>query len=275
MQNARSGHASLVNEAGLIKTVILGVNHRTEFPGKELLHWISANDISVIQSLVVNNYTGSTTNLHLSPSHDSVIVGHDNETEERLIEFAAKFAEQGVELKNQVKRNYEIDHLNENSLLFDLFCAGSEFLHEDEVNYSDFLLNLKCSVFVYPKKTFTVKHILLVFDGTPSSMTVMKNAIALFKNNLRNASITLLALHKPREKQFYREHLIVNFLLAKFNDVGVLAIQKDILESQVKRILKNSPQTLLISGSYGAKIILNSDLKNLIKEKNVPLFFTN
>jgi len=272
MQNAQSGQASLINNSGIMKTIILGIDKNSTFNGKDVSIHVPISQNTDIQGIVLSDESHRKGDINISS--EVILADEDVKAEENLNRISIELESEGVHLDVPKKHILDKETLIENSLLYDLFCSGNELLSESNGSYNNILLKLKCPVLLFPAKVPKVNHILLLFDGTSSSMTVIKQALAIFDDKIKASSVSVLALHNHNEKQYYREHLIVNFLLSKFPDVGVLGIQKDNLNKEMMRILKNNEGTLVFTGHYGAEIILKSELKNLILTFNNPFFFT-
>ncbi len=276
MQNALYGHVSLTNSGmNMSGTLILGITCASKYEAKELLKLIPGLDKMELQGVIVDKNPSTDQNCGKSGAKSVKLTQNKAvlEAESLLTKLKGEFKNEGLEFKILTKQNFNPDYLVENSVLSDLFCAGNDFLKDDK--YNRFLLELNCSVLIYPPHTYQVDHLLYLYDGTTSGVFIMKRMIRLFGKYLAEASVSTLIAHDGRDVNIPKESVIVEYLLANFKDVGVLAISPEFALRELKRLYKSHPNSLIVTGHDGVRLLMDPIIKEWLISNNIPILYNN
>lgn len=274
MQNALSGHAASRNDVGMAKSVIIGVNNHSHYEASEILQVFPNWESFDLEALIIDGNSSEPNNLKVSKK--GVISPTKSSTDAELIICQLKddLAKKGIDLKIPNKPHTNFDYISEHSVLYDVFCAGAEFLKENN-KYVEFLSNLNCPVYIYPGKFSPVDHVIFYFDGSPSGLKVVKKLLGVFGTEIKRSSVTILATDEARETGSLRENVIVEYVLSKFSDVGVLPVSNETIQKELTRVRNNHPNSMIISGHGGLSLLLAQPVKDWIINQEIPIFYTN
>ena len=207
----------------------------------------------------------------------------DNDTrDEAAIEFETACRQAGVQYNIHRDRNIAIQELLHESIYADLLIIdGKETLGQNEAQMPtgfirDVLSGAKCPVLLLPGKYSLVKKIIMLYDGSPSSVHAVKMfsyllpQLALYPTEVLSAKGFYDDLHVPDNrlmKEFMKRHApkaVYNVLTGR-------------AEKELVNHIKNQHETaLLVMGAYDrgriSRWFKESMADVMMRETSLPLF---
>ncbi len=271
MQNAPFGPTSLGNDFKLNNTILIGIGRETDFSVSPFLAQFSDLSNVSFEAVIIENI-----NLlnELPVGDDSDSASSNKESLSRVDHYVKEFKAHDLNISVCPPNVNDPGYLRDRSILYDLFCVGEEVLKEENSLLFDYFYELKCPVLIVPNGENSPDHILFLFDGTPESVLGVKKFIKMFSGKIINSTVTAMILNDHVASGF-NEKIIVDFLLANFIDVGVVFTTSHGLDRDLRRIVKQYPKSILLSGLTGAKSIVSQNVCNLISTDNIPVFFSS
>jgi nucleotide-binding universal stress UspA family protein len=211
----------------------------------------------------------------------------DDQTRKRSVKsFEAACQKAGINYTVHHDKQYAIDELLHESIYSDVLIIDSNetFIHYEEKAPARFiqhtLAKAHCPVMVVPDKYKDIEKIILLYDGTPSSVYAIKMFSYIFQA-LKNLPVEVVSVKTPNESL----HLADNKLMKEFmkrhypQNVEYILLKGD-PSSEILSYLKGQDKNLLtILGAYSrslvSRLIDESMADTLIKNVHVPLFIAH
>lgn len=131
--------------------------------------------------------------------------------------------------------------------------------------------SVHCPVLVLPQDK-EVKSLMMVYDGSFSSIQTLKSFLSVFNPELRKLPFYVLVQDPDSKKDMERERVFIDYLKLFFDDIGVQLMIDDTVHSLVNSIeyLAHKPM-LLFGGKAGAEI-MNCTAENRQITERSPSF---
>ncbi len=144
---------------------------------------------SSVFNLVSNFISGENISLTLCVFKE---ISHGNVTVANLNKLTDFCNEKAIILRLRIFKSNEARKLQKLSVFADLLV-----IHQSLIQRSDFTADFgvhSCPVMVLPKIYESINHILLTLDGSPKSVSSIKQFAQLFPNQLKKTDVTLVFL---------------------------------------------------------------------------------
>lgn len=160
----------------------------------------------------------------------------------------------------------------------DLFLLDDFFLHDycqkgDDQLYR-LLLKIECPVLINPVNLGQVLNILIIFDGTKSSVKAIKDFVYLFEPVVQDKSITVFSMSPETEDEIAQERYLMHYLKSNFKDIGIQITDSEIVEKELTKFIKAASNPLLVMGASGFEPVCESGVINQVCEQHIPVFLS-
>lgn len=130
----------------------------------------------------------------------------------------------------------------------DLVIMGYDTLHslDDKSRLAWLIQNLKSPMVVVPSQSKTVDNILLIYDGSPSSMLAIKHFGQIMGNTFNQKQYFLISffdnLVNPEQEQ-----LMMDYIRLHLPNIGYLRLE-NIHDPAFRLFVENTPNLLMVGG---------------------------
>lgn len=211
-----------------------------------------------------------------------------------LVEAAGRNAGKEVsKLLTMLEHSLEMEHLaNELNMEFDMFQGDlnddalihlsavadlmvvdrkvlSPFCGEDILQ--DLVKSVYCPVLVLPEDK-EVKSLIMVYDGSFSSIQTLKSFLSIFHPRLRKLPFHVLVQDPGSKKDMEQERVFIDYLKLFFDDIGVQLMVDDTVNSLVHSVQTTAEKPLLLFGGKAGSEIMNCNAGNRQITDNSPSF---
>ncbi len=211
-----------------------------------------------------------------------------------LVESSGKQAGREVsKLLTMLEHSLEMEHLaNELHMEFDMFqsdltddglrhlSAVADLMVVDRKVLSpfcgegvleDLVKSVHCPVLVLPEDK-EVKSLLMVYDGSFSSIQTLKSFLSVFHPKLRKLPFYVLVKDPDSKKDMEQERVFIDYLKLFFDDIGVQLMVDDTVNSLVHSVKSTAEKPLLLFGGKAGSEIMNCNVDNRQITDNSPSF---
>jgi nucleotide-binding universal stress UspA family protein len=212
----------------------------------------------------------------------------EKEDEEKMKDVVTLFQkicdEKGVRYKIHRHTGVPLMELLKESAFADLLVIDTKtsFFNIGDQTPSTFLKDLfaesKCPVLIIPDKPEQVRHAVIAYDGSDSSVYAMKMFSYIFPewNGLDTTVVTVnhsASNHIPKNKD------VKDLANGHFKNVSFKVLNGEPEKELEKFLKKNGKDTVVVMGSYGRNAwsrMFHASMSNkILKDVKVPLFITH
>jgi hypothetical protein len=118
-----------------------------------------------------------------------------------------------------------------------------------------------CPVLVLPEDT-KVKSLMMVYDGSFSSIQTLKNFLSVFNPELRKLPFYVLVQDPDSKKDMEQEKVFIDYLKLFFDDIGVQLMIDDTVNCLVNSIESIAEKPMLLFGGKSGADIMNCNPQN-------------
>ena len=136
---------------------------------------------------------------------------------------------------------------------------------------SELIGNVSCPVLVLPEER-GVSRLMMVYDGSFSSVHALKSFLSIFNPNLRSLPFSVLVEDPESKLAMDQERVFVDYLKMFFNDIGIQLMVDDAVESLERRLEIDGEKPLLLFGGRTGNEVLNCNKENRHITDNNPSF---
>lgn len=206
----------------------------------------------------------------------------------------------GKEAKSEVSRlltllehSLEMEHLaNELNMEFDMFQGrlnDSALIHMSAVAdlmvidrsvldpfcgegvLDDLVKSVYCPVLVLPEDK-EINSLLMVYDGSFSSIQTLKSFLSIFHPNLRKLPFYVLVQDPDSKKDMEQERVFIDYIKLFFDDIAVQLMADDTVNCLVKSIESIADKPMLLFGGKAGSEIMNCNAQNRQITEGSPSF---
>ena len=205
--------------------------------------------------------------------------------ESATLNFEKSCQHAGLQYNVHHDHNVALQELIHESIYADLLIVDEKetLSHYDEKHPSrfikDVLADAQCPVLVVPENYKKIEKVVLLYDGTPSSVFAIK-MFSYFLPNFKTLPIELLSI-KDIEDDFHLpdNRLIKEFLKRHYNQINFFVL-KGLSDVEIINYFSNASQNfLIVSGAYRrsdlSRWFKTSIADILIKNLKLPLFIAH
>ncbi len=140
---------------------------------------------------------------------------------------------------------------------------------------SELMESIVCPILTLPMNGH-IARLVMVQDGTLSSVHAVKHFLRLFRRELRSLPAHVLVSEPENRKDIQGEKVFIDYIKMFFNDLGIQLMCDHLVNSLTKNIKDIPEPPLVIVGESGGCQMLNSSKKNPILDGEIPtLIFKN
>ncbi len=159
------------------------------------------------------------------------------------------------------------------SSVADLLIIDSNIIEQfgGEDILADLVAAVTCPVLVLPDDK-PVNSLIMVHDGTLSSVKAVKYFISLFDQQLRNLPVSVLVSDPKDKKDIESEKVFIDYIKLFFGDIGIQLMDNEPVQCLIKNIERSSQNPMIILGRIVGNDVLGraSEHKSIIS--NAPTF---
>jgi hypothetical protein len=135
----------------------------------------------------------------------------------------------------------------------------------------DLVKSVYCPVLVLPEDK-EIKSLLMVYDGSFSSIQTLKGFLSLFHPNLRKLPFYVLVKDPDSKKAMEQERVFIDYIKLFFDDIGVQLMADDTVNFLVKSIETTADKPMLLFGGKAGSEIMNCNAQNRQITEGSPSF---
>jgi len=135
----------------------------------------------------------------------------------------------------------------------------------------DLVKSVHCPVLVLPEDK-EVKSLLMVYDGSFSSIQTLKGFLSIFHPGLRKLPFYVLVKDPDSKKDMEQERVFIDYLKLFFDDIGVQLMVDDTVNCLVHSVKTTAEKPLLLFGGKAGSEIMNCNVDNRQITDNSPSF---
>lgn len=188
----------------------------------------------------------------------------------REIELVAD--ELGMEFKMH-KKSIDDNTLGALTSVADLLIINKEELskYENQVVLTDIVKLVACPVLIIPDNP-QFENLLMVHDGSRSSVQAVKHFITIFNQDLRTLPVSVLTSDPKSNRDIESEKVFIDYVKLFFNDIGIQLMTDEPLNCMVRNIEYASNNSMIVVGEETGIDILNCTTKNKALLDELPIF---
>jgi nucleotide-binding universal stress UspA family protein len=142
----------------------------------------------------------------------------------------------------------------------------------------DLLTEAKCPVLIIPDSPEQVKHAVVAYDGSDSSVYAMKMFSYIFPE-WKELDTTVLTVNSSSSNHIPKNRDMKDLAAGHFKNVSFKVLNGNPEKELEKYLNKNGKDTVVVMGSYGRSAwsrMFHSSMSNkILKDVKVPLFITH
>lgn len=139
---------------------------------------------------------------------------------------------------------------------------------------SDLLGKAHCPVLVVPEKASAVKHVILTYDGSASSVYAIKRYMQLFGQSVASLPTTLLTVVKEEGESFPNEEALLQYVQQYCTQIERQQLVGKPSE-QILYMASTTPGSMVVMGGYGrnafSQLLKSSVGKKIVHARTVPV----
>lgn len=201
-------------------------------------------------------------------------------------DFDSEAKKAGVQYNLQHDKFIALNELLHESTFADLLIIDSKesLSHHTEQSptrfIKDLLSDVQCPVLLISQEYVPLKKVILLYDGSPSSVFAIKMFEYIMMPLNEHLSVELLTVNGMEDDLHLPDHKRMKaFLKAHFKNV-TYTILKGLAETEITtHVQHQGKETLLVLGAYGRTALSNwfkSSLSGvLLKQTKLPMFITH
>ena len=128
-----------------------------------------------------------------------------------------------------------------------------------------------CPVLILPDKK-AIDGLLVVHDGTQSSVQAVKYFISLFNQSLRSLPVSVLVSDPKTKQDIMSEKVFIDYIKLFFKDIGIQLMHENPIDCIIQNITQAAESPMLIMGEVGGDEVLNCNTENRMITDNAPTF---
>ncbi|MCE7993386.1 MAG: hypothetical protein HEP71_15475 [Roseivirga sp.] len=232
------------------------------------------NVFSDLQELLNESHKKYLTGVRLSQYLEQKLVLASGETtEDKEVSKLLTILEHSLEMEHLASQhNMEFDmfqgRLDDNALkhmsaVADLMVIDRKVLapYCGEGILEDLVKSVYCPVLVLPEDK-EIKSLLMVYDGSFSSIQTLKGFLSLFHPRLRKLPFSVLVQDPDSKKDMEQERVFIDYIKLFFDDIGVQLMSDDTVNCLVKSIETTADKPMLLFGGKAGSEIMNCNTQN-------------
>lgn len=215
---------------------------------------------------------------------EDVIRDLKNEVRENLSVTVNRFKktcdQAGIHYLIEMEEGIPSLELLEETQFADLCVVGSvtyfsnlSFANESRL-LSDLLGKAHCPVLVVPEQAEALKHVILTYDGSASSVYAIKRYVQLFARTHCQLPSTLLTVVKHEGDKLPQEEALVDYLSLYCDTLQQQTLVGKPSE-QILYMAKTTPGSMVVMGGYGrnafSQLLKSSVGKKVVNARTVPV----
>ena len=136
---------------------------------------------------------------------------------------------------------------------------------------ADLVKAVTCPVLILPAQR-KVESLLMVHDGSLSSVQAVKHFISIFNQNLRELPVSVLLSDPQSKKDIESEKIFVDYVKLFFANIGIQLMTDEPINCIVKSIKNTTSNPMIVVGKIGGNDILNCNDETRIITDSAPTF---
>jgi len=212
----------------------------------------------------------------LSLANDGTDGINEKVSKEDLIDFEISL-EQAAEALGMEFKMFE-KAINDNTLsalssVADLLIIDRKVLaaYCGENFLSDLINVVSCPVLILPANR-KIDNILMIHDGSHSSVQAVKHFITIFNQDLRAHPVSVLISDPKSNKDIESEKVFIDYVKLFFNNIGIQLMIDGPLKSMKENIISASSNSMIVVGENSGGDLLNCNDETRLVVDCTPIF---
>lgn len=233
----------------------------------------------------LGKYFGNPVYADLDPYENELVSEEDQIKVEVLTNFIKCIKTSG--LKYEV---HDADHLTyhelvKQSIYSDLMILSYQIFFkslDDQPNENllfQILKGSRCPVLIIPEGIEKIDNVIFTYDSKESSVFAIRAFSNLFNSSFKDKIVSILTVTPSLQEEIENERLLMDLVKHHFNNVGLQLMEGTNTSQEIINFAREVENPLVIMGAFGrstiSNMILPSVAREIIKEKNIPLFIAH